>query len=47
VIKARYLSDDWYKRGKWRGLARRMNRSEDSLQAMRRRALDKLELMNQ
>lgn len=47
VIKARYLSDDWYKRGKWRGLARRMNRSEDSLQAMRRRALDKLELLNQ
>lgn len=43
VIEARYLSNEWYRKGKWRGLARRMGRSEDSLQAMRRRALEKLE----
>ena len=42
VITARYLSDDWKKRGAWRGLAIRMRRSEDSLQAMRRRALERL-----
>lgn len=43
VITARYLSDDWARRGKWEGLARRMHMTVDGLFSARRRALEKLE----
>lgn len=43
VITARYLSNDWARRGKWEGLARRMHMTVDGLLSARRRALDKLE----
>ena len=38
VITARYLSDDWARRGKWEGLARRMHMTVDGLHSARRRA---------
>ena len=43
VVEARYLSDDWERRGKWEGLARRMYMTVDGLHSARKRALAKLE----
>lgn len=43
VITARYLSDDWNKRGKWEGLARRMYMTLDGVHSAHRRAMKKLE----